>query len=218
MQKGRFIAFEGGEGSGKTTQIKILERHLSSYGVPILITREPGGSDGGEDIRKLLKKGDKGRWDGISEALLLYAARHDHVEKTIKPALAQGTWVLCDRFSDSSFAYQGFGRELGLETLEKLHALALGDFFPDLTFIFDIPAKDSYERVLKRQRRRPGHAHDRFDNMEMHFHERVYKGYQEIAKKYAHRCMVVPANVSIDSVQEKILQGLRDKFQLSLDV
>jgi dTMP kinase len=105
--KSKFITFEGGEGAGKTTQIKLLRDYLESKNISTLITREPGGTPGGEDIRKLLKEGEKSKWDGISEALLLYAARHDHVEKIIKPALKEGKWVLCDRFSDSSLVYQG---------------------------------------------------------------------------------------------------------------
>ena len=213
--QGRFIAFEGCEGSGKTTQIKILARALISQGIDVLVTREPGGSNGGEDIRHLLKNGHDNRWDGLSEALLLYAARHDHVEKLIKPALEKGTWVLCDRFSDSSFAYQGFGRNLGLACMEKLHALVLGDFFPDITLIFDISPQESYERVLRR-RNRPGNKSDRFDDMAIHFHERVYEGYKVIAEKYAHRCTIIPAETSIEKVQESILETLREKFNLRL--
>ncbi len=209
--KGQFIAFEGCEGSGKTTQIKLLTKILVSKGFDVLATREPGGSPGGEDVRTLLKQGHENRWDGLSEALLLYAARHDHVEKIIKPAIDKGTWVLCDRFSDSSFAYQGFGRGLGLQTLEKLHTLVLGDFFPDLTFIFDIPPQETYERVLRR-RSRPGQGGDRFDDMEMAFHQRVYEGYHVIAQKYAHRCAVIQATVSIEAIQENIVGVLEKKF------
>ena len=216
-ERGHFIVFEGGEGSGKTTQIKILAKSLRSLGLDVLITREPGGSPGGEDIRTLLKQGESARWDGVSEALLLYAGRHDHVEKTIKPALEKGTWILCDRFSDSSFAYQGFGRGLGLDHMEKLHALALGDFFPDLTFIFDIDPKESHARVLRR-RGKNGKTGDRFDDMEIQFHQRVYEGYKAIAEKYAHRCKVVPAHIPIDKVQEKILQGIREKFKVTLAI
>jgi dTMP kinase len=210
---GRFIAFEGCEGSGKTTQIKILSKTLTTLGLDFIVTREPGGSPGGEDVRKLLKEGHENRWDGLSEALLLYAARHDHVEKIIKPALLKGTWVLCDRFSDSSFAYQGFGRCLGLEVMEKLHALVLGDFFPDLTFIFDVSPKDTYERILRR-RNRSGQTGDRFDDMDMAFHERVYAGYKVIAEKYAPRCALIPANGSLDDIQRNITQVLFEKFNL----
>lgn len=213
--KGHFISFEGGEGSGKTTQIKILEQYLYQFGICSIITREPGGTPGGEDIRTLLKNGDIHRWDGLSEALLLYAARHDHTEKIIKPALEKGLWVLCDRFSDSSFAYQGFGRQLGLERLEALHHLVLGNFFPDLTFILDIDPRESYERILKR-RQRTLQAEDRFDDLEITFHQRVYKGYQAIAEKYAHRCQLIPGHLSIDKVQEKILQGVRHQFHINL--
>lgn len=210
---GHFIAFEGGEGAGKTTQITLLEQNLYQRGIRSLITREPGGTPGGEDIRTLLKKGVENRWDGLSEALLLYAARHDHAEKLIKPTLKEGTWVLCDRFSDSSFAYQGFGRNLGLERLEKLHALALGDFFPDLTFIFDILPEESYERVLKR-RKRGKHPKDRFDDMEMAFHHRVYEGYKAIAEKYKDRCVLVPAGRSIDTLQAIILDTIKTRFKI----
>ena len=211
MTKGHFIAFEGGEGAGKTTQIKLLSKALRKAGHRVFITREPGGSEGGEDVRTLLKQGDKARWDGMSEALLLYAARHDHAEKVIKPLTEKGTWVLCDRFSDSSFAYQGFGRQVGLEKIEALHQIALGDFFPDLTFIFDIPSEESYKRVLGRQKRRNMSA-DRFDDMEMDFHNRVYKGYMTIAQKYAHRCATIHAHDSIENVHDAILKALAEKF------
>jgi dTMP kinase len=218
---GRFIAFEGCEGSGKTTQIKILSKTLTTMGVPFIVTREPGGTPGGEDIRTLLKQGDENRWGGLSEALLLYAARHDHVEKVIKPAVKNGTWVLCDRFSDSSFAYQGFGRELGLEVMEKLHTLVLGDFFPDLTLIFDAPPKDTYKRVLRRRNRSSldsSKIGDRFDDMAMSFHERVYEGYHKIAEKYASRCAIIQASDSIDAVQKKISQALFERLGLTLSV
>jgi dTMP kinase len=208
---GRFIAFEGGEGAGKTTQITLLEQNLYQKGIRCIITREPGGTPGGEDVRTLLKKGEKSRWDGVSEALLLYAARHDHAEKLIKPALQENFWVLCDRFSDSSFAYQGFGRNLGLERLETLHHLALGNFFPDLTFIFDIPPEESYDRVLKRRKRGP-HRKDRFDDMDMDFHHRVYEGYKTIAEKYKDRCELVSANTSIDKLQKVIFDVIQTRF------
>jgi dTMP kinase len=208
---GRFIAFEGGEGAGKTTQIALLEQSLYEKGIRSLITREPGGTAGGEDIRSLLKKGEQSRWDGLSEALLLYAARHDHAEKLIKPTIEKGLWVLCDRFSDSSFAYQGFGRSLGLERLEQLHHLALGNFFPDLTFIFDISPEESYERVLKRQKRTKNRK-DRFDDMHMDFHRRIYEGYREIAEKYKDRCVLVSANTSIDALQKVILDAIEERF------
>jgi len=208
---GRFIAFEGGEGAGKTTQITLLEQNLYQKGIRCIITREPGGTPGGEDVRTLLKKGEKSRWDGVSEALLLYAARHDHAEKLIKPALQENFWVLCDRFSDSSFAYQGFGRNLGLERIETLHHLALGNFFPDLTFIFDISPEESYDRVLKRRKRGP-HRKDRFDDMDMDFHHRVYEGYKKIAEKYKDRCELVSANTSIDKLQKVIFDVIQTRF------
>ena len=136
---GLFISFEGGEGSGKTTQIRRLEEWFRHQGRDVVVTREPGGSPGAEEIRNLLLTGDPGRWDAVTEAFLMFASRRDHVERTIRPALADGKVVLCDRFADSSVAYQGYGHGLGAEYIRNLWALAIGDFKPDLTLIFDLP-------------------------------------------------------------------------------
>ncbi|MGB8601313.1 MAG: dTMP kinase, partial [Rhizomicrobium sp.] len=138
---GHFITFEGGDGSGKTTQIKALAAALEARGIAVTLTREPGGSPGAEDIRTLLVTGTPGRWDPLSETLLLYAARHDHVVRVIKPALAEGKWVLCDRFSDSTYAYQGAGGGLNRETIRRIESVSIEDFKPELTLVLDLPVE-----------------------------------------------------------------------------
>src|SRR5271170_1714649 len=140
--RGRLITFEGGEGTGKSTQTSLLVAALGRAGILAERTREPGGSPGAEDIRRLLLEGHRERWDAACEAMLLYAARRDHVARLIEPALNAGTWMIADRFSDSTFAYQGYGRGLPLDDLSALHRFALGDFAPDLTLILDLPVED----------------------------------------------------------------------------
>src|SRR3954466_1825960 len=138
---GRFITLEGGEGTGKSTQIKRLAASLEQRGIKVLATREPGGSPGAEQIRKLMVEGEPGRWDAVTETLLAYAARADHVARTIGPALVAGSWVISDRFSDSTFAYQGAGRGLDRETIRRIDSVVLDDFQPDLTLILDMDVK-----------------------------------------------------------------------------
>src|SRR5260370_30760448 len=150
--RGRLITVEGGEGAGKSTQVDLLLAALGQAGIAATRTREPGGSEGAEAIRRLLLDGATERWDAIGEALLLYAARRDHVVRLIQPALDRGVWVVCDRFADSTLAYQGYGRGLPLVDLLALHRLALGDFAPDLTLILDLPVAAG----LPPPARRPG--------------------------------------------------------------
>src|SRR3954470_24313253 len=133
--RGRFISFEGGEGAGKSTQARLLRTQLEARGHSVLLTREPGGSPGAEEIRKLLVEGDRDRWTPLAETLLFLAARADHVARAIEPALAAGTWVISDRFADSTFVYQGIARGLGIEMVRRLQQAAIGDFAPDLTII-----------------------------------------------------------------------------------
>src|SRR5438309_11212296 len=148
--RGRFISIEGGEGAGKSTQVGLLVAALDRAGIPALATREPGGSPAAEAIRRLLLEGEAERWDAIGEALLLVAARRDHVTRLIEPALAQGIWVVSDRFADSTLAYQGYGRELALDDLAALHRFALGAFAPDLTLILDLPVEIGLARAAAR--------------------------------------------------------------------
>src|SRR6266702_232635 len=145
--RGRLITIEGGEGAGKSTQADLLVAALAQAGIAVERTREPGGSEGAEAIRRLLLEGAGERWDAVGEALLLYAARRDHVIRLIRPALDRGVWVVCDRFVDSTLAYQGYGRGLPIADLMALHRFALGDFAPDLTLILDLSVEAGFARV-----------------------------------------------------------------------
>src|SRR5271166_1900637 len=200
MAGGRFITVEGGEGAGKSTQVGLLAAALERAGVPVLATREPGGSPGGEAIRRLLLEGEGERWEALSEALLLVAARHDHVTRLIAPALAQGTWVIADRFADSTLAYQGYGKGLALADLAALHRLALGAFGPDLTLILDLPVEAGLARVSAR----PGAA-DRFERLDRDFHERLRQGFRRIAADEPGRCVLIDASPEPQAVHRTVL-------------
>ena len=143
----QFITLEGGEGTGKTTQAKRLAATLEKRGIETVVTREPGGSPGAEQIRRLLVEGEPGRWDPLTETLLLFAARADHIARTIKPALASGKWVISDRFTDSTYAYQGAGRGMDRETIRRIETISVADFRPNLTLILDLPAAIGLERA-----------------------------------------------------------------------
>jgi dTMP kinase len=168
LTRGRFITFEGGEGAGKTTQVALLATALERQDIPTVTTREPGGSPGAEEIRRLLLTGAPERWDAECEALLMVAARRSHLTATIWPALAAGRVVICDRFADSTEAYQGWGGALPRERLVELHRLIAGDFMPDLTLIFDLPVAEGIARALARQG-----TETRFERMDLDFHERL---------------------------------------------
>ncbi|MEQ9444992.1 MAG: dTMP kinase [Rhodospirillaceae bacterium] len=199
MSAGLFITLEGGEGSGKSTQAKHLKLRLEQAGHAVVQTREPGGSEGAEDIRALIVTGEPDRWDGMTEALLLFAARHDHLERIIKPALKAGKIVLCDRFTDSTMAYQGYGHNLGRETFDKLNAVALDGFGPDLTLILDLPVEAGLSRAMSR-----GDGEQRYEDMDIAFHQRLRDGFLDIAKREPDRCKVVDASGSEEAVAERI--------------
>jgi len=183
---GRFISFEGGEGAGKSTQIRLLKETLLGQKIQVVTTREPGGTPGAEQIRALLKEGEDARWDGFSEALLLYAARRDHVNKLILPALNQGQWVLCDRFADSTLAYQGYARGVDLIDLNALHHLTLKEFKPDLTFVLDIDPEIGLQRAHHRALKNQETSTDRFERMNLEFHQKLRLGFLEISKSSEH--------------------------------
>jgi len=199
VARGLFITLEGGEGSGKSTQGKLLRTAIEKMGQSVVLTREPGGSPGAEAIRNLLVTGDTDRWDGLTEALLLFAARRDHVERTIKPALADGAIVISDRFADSTMAYQGYGHNLDREKIDHLYRLALGNFLPDLTLILDIPAEEGLKRAVSR-----GGDEQRYENMDIAFHNRLRDGFMDIAKRDPQRCKVVDASGSEDEVAARL--------------
>jgi dTMP kinase len=208
--RGRFITLEGGEGAGKSTQLRTLASWLEARGIAVETTREPGGSPGAEVIRQLLVTGETGRWDGVSETLLHYAARHDHVVRRIEPALAGGVWVLCDRFLDSTLAYQGYGLGVDREVIEGIRRISLGDFAPDLTLILDIGAEASRARMAKR-----GEAADRYERMDAVFHARVRAGFQAIAAEAPERCVMIDAEAPADGVAEAIRQQIRARLGVS---
>ena len=200
---GLFITFEGGEGAGKSTQIQMLKSTLETMGKEVLLTREPGGSKGGELIRPLLVSGEAD-WDAVSETLLFSAARRDHLTHKIWPALKEGKIVLCDRFSDSTLAYQGYGRGNNLEiqkVVTDLYKIVAGDFEPDLTLILDIDPKIG----LKRSCERTGNTEKRFENMDFSFHENLRTGFLKIAQENPTRCHVIDANRSLDEIHQKIM-------------
>ncbi len=197
-RRGRFITLEGGEGAGKSTQAARLCAWLSELGHETVQTREPGGTPGAEEIRSLLTTGAADRWTPESEALLLYAARADHVARLIRPALERRAWVVCDRFADSTRAYQGAGHGMARETLDALHRAALGDFEPDLTLILDLPPEEG----LKRAAARGGEA--RFESLPADFHARLRQGFLDIATAAPDRCAVIDASGDADAVADAV--------------
>jgi len=210
MTEGRFISFEGGEGVGKSTQARALAAALDKRGISCIVTREPGGSPGAEEVRKLLVEGAPGRWEPLSETLLLYAARADHVAHTIKPAIAHGRWVLCDRFADSTYAYQGAGRGLDRETVRRIEAIAIADFKPELTFVLDLPAEQGLERADAR-----ASAETRFEQFDIGFHERLRQAFLDIARRAPDRCIVIDASQNEKAVAQAIWAAVASRFGLS---
>ncbi len=206
---GRFITFEGGEGSGKTTQIKLLCDFLEENGVAVAKTREPGGTPGAEAIRDLLVRGDAGRWDAESEGLLHFAARRDHVERMIRPALASGVWVVSDRFADSTMAYQGYAHGLGRDWVSNLHELVLGDFAPDLTLVLDIPVDAGLDRANVR-----GGEENRYELLGPAFHQSVRDGFLDIARREPGRCVVIAATETRDMVAQAIRDTVAERLGL----
>ena len=209
--RGHFITLEGGEGAGKSTQIARLKDALHARCIDVRITREPGGTPGGDQIRELLVNGDTNRWEPLTEALLNYAARHEHLQKVITPALNAGTWVLCDRFSDSTMAYQGYGHGMDREVIRRLHRLIVGDVTPDLTLIFDMPVELGLERAHAR-----GEGEDRYERMGVDFHQRLRDGFLDIAKKDPARCKVVDAAADMDTVAKMVRDHVTDRFKVDM--
>lgn len=206
---GRFITIEGGEGAGKSTQIARLVSRLEAAGKTVLRTREPGGSPGAEAIRNLVVTGAGDRWDGVTEALLMFAARRDHVRATVWPALARGQWVISDRFADSSMAYQGHARGLGPDRIAALYDWTLGDFRPDLTLILDLPV----ETGLARARARAGDE-QRFEGLDLDFHRRIAAGFRAIAAAEPGRCRLVDGSGDIETTADRLWTAVADHFHL----
>ena len=198
MLNNRFITFEGGEGSGKSTQIKILRNSLSKN-QKVVITREPGGTKEAELIRKLLVKGKSSKWSGVTEVLLNFTARKDHVDKIIVPNLKKGKWVLCDRFTDSTIVYQGYGRDVNESLIKNLNKFLINNLNPKLTFLLDIDPKVGLRRSKKRINNEL-----RYENMPLSYHKKIRKAYLDIASKNKNRIKIIDASLDKDVISEII--------------
>ncbi|MDR1425889.1 MAG: dTMP kinase [Rickettsiales bacterium] len=204
---GKFITFEGSEGAGKTTQSKLLVERLNKCGLEAVWTREPGGSEGAEEIRSLVLGGDVNRWDGITELLLIYAARRVHTEKKIKPALNRGALVVSDRYFDSSLAYQGFGHGLPLGQINAVRNIVLGDFKPDLTLLLDVDIELGLSRACANGGR------NRFEDMDLEFHNRVREGFDQIYRDNRERFIRIDTtNVSEKDLSDRIFMKVSEFF------
>lgn len=207
MTKGLFITLEGGEGAGKSTLIKGLAARLSALGRDVIVTREPGGTTGAEAIRALLVTGEADRWTPLSELCLFYAARQDHLDRLIRPALTAGKVVLCDRFADSTRAYQGQAGGTGREAVETLDQLIVGTTQPNLTLILDIDPEIGLARAAERRG-----VEDRFEGKAPAFHVALREAYLEIAKTYSQRCVVLDATLNPESLAQAAWVAVKQRI------
>jgi dTMP kinase len=208
MARALFITFEGGEGAGKSTQVARLTGRLERAGCDVLVTREPGGSPGAERIRDLLVRGDADRWSPVTETLLMYAARRDHVERVIRPALTRGAVVVCDRFIDSTRAYQGAGGGAPEALIAALEAQVLDQTWPDLTLVFDLDVEIGLARAARR-----GGDEVRFEGKDMEFHQRLRAGFLDIAHREPQRCVVIDAASDTDTVAARVWDAVSPKLE-----
>ena len=203
-ERGRFISLEGGEGVGKSTQLKALARELRDRGLSVVETREPGGSEGAEKIRELLLSGDEERWSAQAEALLFAAARTDHVDKVVRPAILSGKWVLSDRFIDSSLAYQGGAGELGIEQVRAINAFGIGEWFPDRTLVLALAEGGA------RARARDNEESDRIGGRPEGYHQKVDLAFRLIAAEEPERVRIVDASGAPDEVMQRLMAEIAD--------
>ncbi len=210
MPRGLFISLEGGEGAGKSTQLAAIVAALEAAGREVVATREPGGTPGAEAIRALLVGGDPARWHPMTETLLHYAARVEHVERLVRPALQRGADVVCDRFADSTMAYQGFGQGVPRETIAALHRTVLGAFVPDLTVVLDVPVETGLRRAAAR--REP----NRYERFDFDFHGRVREGFRTIAREEPSRCVLIDATRNEAEVTRDVLRTVSSRLGLVL--
>ncbi len=206
MARGRFISLEGGEGVGKSTQLAALAEALTGRGLTVIVTREPGGSPGAEAIRELLLNGDEGRWNPRAEALLFAAARSDHLDKTILPALDRGEWVLSDRFIDSSLAYQGEAGGLGIDAVRDLHRFGSVDYLPDRTLVLQLDESEAGARA----RNRDGNTGDRIGSRPPSYHAAVEAGFRTMAQREPNRVKLIDASGPAATVTARLLYALGD--------
>ena len=205
--QGRFITLEGGEGAGKSTQVARLKQSIEARGHECIATREPGGAPGAEMVRKLLVEGPTERWDGVTEALLHFAARREHLRTTVLPAIARGAWVVSDRFADSTMAYQGYGHGIDRAILGTLYDITVGAFRPDLTLILDLPVDTGLARAASRRGKET-----RYESLPLDFHERVRAGFLDIAAADPERCVVIDATAAIDDIARAIGDALSTRL------
>ena len=215
MPTGNFITFEGGEGTGKSTQCKHLSRRLSDRGFHAMVTREPGGSQRAEQIREVLLRGVDDQLGPLAEALLLSAARDDHMTKIIRPALRAGSWIICDRFTDSTRVYQGVGGGVSEEVLDSLEELVVGNVKPDLTIILDMPAEDGLARA--NSRRGENEKADKFEVLDANFHNMLRSAFLNIADKEPDRCVVINASGTEAHVADEVWKAVKKKFNITME-
>lgn len=216
--KGVFITLEGGDGSGKSTQIRMLSAALAAAGIDVVASREPGGTPQAERIRNLLLQRDSGSFDPLTEAMLMFSARREHLVDKIWPSLEAGKWVISDRFADSTRAFQGYGMGLDLDLIERLYTLVAGDFQPDLTLIFDIDPEAGLMRSMKHLSQTDNateSTEDRYERMGLAFHTRLRDGFLSIAKANPDRCVVIDAAQDVDSVHRQVLSIVSERFGLN---
>lgn len=213
MNKARFITFEGGEGCGKSVQTQLLAEYLRQKGIDVLTTKEPGGTPIGQKLRSILVEGDKEKLDCVAEMLLYYADRRIHLQSKILPAMAEGKWVISDRYADSTMAYQYYGYECRLEKslLDKMYRIAAGDFVPDLTIILDLPPEVGLSRSFKKAQECEV-KELRFENMDIKFHQNLRNGFLQIAKENPNRCVVIDASGSVEEVHQKIVTAVEQRL------
>ena len=204
MGRGRFISLEGGEGAGKSTQLRALAAELQSRGIEVVVTREPGGSEGAEKIRELLLTGEDERWSAEAEALLFAAARADHVDKIIRPAVLEGKWVLSDRFIDSSLAYQGGAGGLGIEAVRAINAFGINEWFPDRTLVLALAEGGA------RARARDIEESDRIGGRPENYHQKVDLAFRQIAAEEPERVRIIDASGSPDEVTSRLMDAIED--------
>ncbi len=206
MFQSKFVTFEGTEGAGKSTQIQLANKYLQSKSIKTVVTREPGGTVIGEQIRELLLDKKNLKFDAITELLLMFAARAQHLEEVILPALRENTWVLCDRFTDASYAYQGGGRGVPFSHIQVIENAVQGSFTPDVTLLFNCDSNTGMKRVKNRGTK------DRFEKEQQEFFERVQQTYLQLAKQHLNRIVVIDANKTVKQVTSDVQSALKERF------
>ena len=205
----QFITFEGGEGSGKSSQINILKSKLIDKGIDVVSTREPGGTPSAEILRELVTTGEVNKWEPMTEALLMFASRYEHTKNLIIPSLENGKWVLCDRFYHSTYAYQGLGHGLGLEAMEALKKISIGEIEPDLVFFLDIDPMEGIKRTMGRHTNE-----DRFEKMDISFHTKLRNAFLGFSKTYSENSVVINAGQEINKISDIIFEEIEKRFKI----